>query len=68
MHREAGMGGAGCAPRAHRPPTHPTPEGRARRTRPVPARGSCTHEMAAEARRSIWKPGLGEGRKWPPQR
>lgn len=34
---------------------------------PVPARASCADKMAAKAGRSIWNPGEGEWRKWPPE-
>lgn len=50
------------------PPIHPTQEGRVRHSSPVPACSFCMHKMAAEARRSIWNPGEGELRKWPPER
>lgn len=49
--------GGGCGG----PPSRPT------RPSPVPARASCADKMAAEAGRSIWNPGEGEWRKWPPE-
>lgn len=70
LQRKPEEGEAGQSPAGVQggPPIHPTQEGRVRHSSPVPARSFCMHKMAAEARRSIWNPGEGELRKWPPER